>query len=374
LCISPKLFWAGDGWNFPPISPAPRLTIALLRGAKARLTWRYPMSTAQIHLPEEERANIGDRLRSLQQKLPLSFPLGLNIESTNFCNLDCFFCPRKEAVKGEGLMDFELFTRIVDECAEHGPIGKVSLHKDGEPLAHPRIVDMVRYLKDKSAAETISFTSNGILMKQRKAEQLLEAGLNQVSFSIDATSGDTYKQSKGRDKYDQVEENVRNFLAMKPDDVQVAVKFIRMQENEGEEECFIETWRNLGADILITEYHDWSGSVRDSSLVSIEATSSYACENPWYSLAVNWDGKVSICCVDWDSQAVVGDANSESIYDIWHGEALRSIRETHLAGRAHSMSPCDTCTYKSAESREIIGGWLMGESDRLLGIQGEAAG
>ena len=332
------------------------------------------MPTAGVYVPEDEGARITDRLRSLQQQLPLGFPLALDIESTNLCNLDCFFCPRKEAAKGEGLMDFALFTRIVDECATRGPLRKIGLHKDGEPLAHPRIIDMVRYIRDTQAADVISFTSNGILMKARKAEQLIEAGLNDVSFSIDATEGDTYRQSKGRDKYNLVEQNVRHFLAIKPAEVKVTVKFIRMREYEGEEERFIANWSDMGADILITEYHDWSGSVRDSSLLGVAADSSYACENPWYSLAVNWDGKVSICCVDWDSQAVVGDAHSESIHSIWHGDTLRGIRETHLAGRAHCIKPCNTCTYKSSESFKVIGGWLMQEADRLLEVQVEAAG
>lgn len=333
------------------------------------------MSPNKVYLPEGESPSVAVRLKSLQAALPLQFPFALDIESTNLCNLDCFFCPRKEAAKGEGLMDFAVFARIVDECALRGPIRKIGLHKDGEPLAHPQIIDMVRYIRDKNAAEVISFTSNGILMKQSKAEQLIEAGLNDVSFSIDATRGDTYKESKGRDKYELVEENVRNFLRIKPAEVKVTVKFIRMRENDGQEESFIGKWSDAGADILITEYHDWSGSVRDSSLLGVDSgAASYACENPWYSLAVNWDGKVSICCVDWDSQAVVGDANFESIYDIWNGDALRQIRETHLEGRAHCMNPCSTCTYKSAESREVIGGWLMQEADRLLQVDCEAAG
>ena len=332
------------------------------------------MRTTSVYLPENESASIAVRLQSLMGKLPLDFPFALDIESTNLCNLDCFFCPRKEAAKGEGVMDFALFTRLIDECQARGPMRKIGLHKDGEPLAHPRIVDMVRYIKDKQAADIVSFTSNGILMKPHKAEQLIEAGLNDVSFSIDATYGESYRQSKGRDKLAQVESNVRHFLAIRPPGVKVTVKFIRMRENEGEEELFIDSWRDSGADILVTEYHDCSGSVRDSSLISIENTSSYACENPWYSLAVNWDGRVSICCVDWDSQAVVGDANKQSIHEIWQGNGLRGIRQTHLEGQAHCMSPCNTCTYKSAESRKVIGGWLMEEADHLLAIETEAAG
>ena len=324
------------------------------------------MVSNRVYRPEDEEKTIDARLHSLQEMLPLQFPVALDLETTNLCNLDCFFCPRKEAHKGEGLMEYELFTRIVDECAKLGPIRKIGLHKDGEPLAHPRIVEMVRYIRDQRAADVISFTSNGILMKERKARELIDAGLNDVSFSIDATREDTYFESKGRNKYSQVEANVRRFIEIKPDHVRVTVKFIRMQENNGQEADFISRWNDLDVDVLITEYHDWSGSVRDSSLVGIESTESYACENPWYSLAVNWDGKVSICCVDWDSQAVVGDANHESIASIWNGYKLRAIRQTHLEGRSHCMSPCDTCTYKSKGSRQVIGGWLNANRHKFL--------
>ena len=319
-----------------------------------------------VTIPEHLENWTDFRLKSLQASLPLDFPFAIDIESTNACNLDCFFCPRKEAEKGIGMMDYTLFRRLVDECAERGPIRKIGLHKDGEPLAHPRIVDMVAYIKDQRAAEVISFTSNGILMKPAKARELIGAGLNDVSFSIDAVKEETYRQAKGRDKYRLVEENVLGFLEMKPSHVKVTVKFIRMRETQGEEEAFIEKWRNSGAEVLITEYHDWSGSVRDSSLLNLAPSASFACENPWYSLAVNWDGKVSICCVDWDSQGVVGDANSETIHNIWHGEELRRIKELHLDGKSSCLAPCATCTYKNPEAREVIGGWLMANREKVM--------
>jgi sulfatase maturation enzyme AslB (radical SAM superfamily) len=316
--------------------------------------------------PEQMEAWTSARLRSLQEALPLEFPFALDIESTNACNLDCFFCPRKEAEKGIGMMDFGLFTRLVDECAEQGGVRKIGLHKDGEPLAHPRIVEMVAYIRDRRAAQVISFTSNGILMKPAKARALLDAGLNDVSFSIDAVEADTYRRTKGRDKYRAVEENVRRFLQMKPPLVKATVKFIRMKESLGQEQAFIEQWRDSGADVLVTEYHDWSGSVRDSSLFQLSGSAAHACENPWYALAVNWDGKVSICCVDWDSQGVVGDANLQTLHAIWHGEELRHFRELHLDGRAGCVAPCATCTYKNPRARAVIGGWLMANRDRVM--------
>ncbi len=311
------------------------------------------------------------RRESLAVSLPLAFPIALNIESTNLCNLQCFFCPREESSKGIGSMDYALFCKIIDECAEKGPLKLINLHKDGEPLAHPRIYDMVRYIADQGAAEEFGFTSNGILLDEKREEKLLEAGINKISFSIDATSEDAYERSKGRRKYEVVRDNVSRFLRNKPDCVKVAVKFIRMQENAGEEDEFVALWKDRGAEIILSEYHDWSGSVRDSSLHDnslhgIFPVSENACENPFYSLAVNWDGTVSICCVDWDSQALVGDVHTQTLAEIWQGEKMRRVRELHLQGRACLVAACAGCTYKSKENREHIGGWLMANCDAVM--------
>ena len=306
------------------------------------------------------------RRESLAGLLPLSFPISLNIESTNLCNLQCFFCPREESSKGIGSMDFEIFRKVIDECAEKGPLKLINLHKDGEPLAHPRIFDMVRYIAETGAAEDFGFTSNGILLDERREKKLLAAGLNKISFSIDATSENAYERSKGRRKYETVRENVSRFLRNKPAHVKASVKFIRMQENAGEEDEFFALWQDSGAELIFSEYHDWSGSVRDSGLHDILPMSANACENPFYSLAVNWDGTVSICCVDWDSQGLAGDVNEQSLQEIWQGEKLRRIRELHLEGRGCEVGACDGCSYKSKENREHIGGWLMANRDKVM--------
>jgi len=311
-------------------------------------------------------AQLEQRRKSLAASLPLAFPISLNIESTNLCNLECFFCPREDSAKGVGSIDYDLFCRIVDECAEKGPLKLINLHKDGEPLAHPRIYDMVRYIAEKGAAEKFGFTSNGILLDERRAVKLVDSGITNLSFSIDATSEDSYERAKGRRKYGVVVDNVRRFLATKPDHINVAVKFIAMKENEGDEEEFVELWSDSGAELIINQYHDWSGSVRDSSLHGIQPVAEKACENPFYSLAVNWDGTVSICCVDWDSQGLVGDVREQSLEEIWRGGQLRLLRDFHLSGRACEVGACDGCTYKSKANRERIGGWLVANRDHVM--------
>src|SRR5919199_4591880 len=55
----------------------------------------------------------------------------VQIESTNICNAKCVFCPRDDMHRRQGVMSFDLFRKIVDECAELG-ISHVRMHNYGE--------------------------------------------------------------------------------------------------------------------------------------------------------------------------------------------------------------------------------------------------
>ena len=77
-------------------------------------------------------------------------PNTVYLETTSACNLNCVMCAAQrhatKAIKPSGYMDLILFKRLVDEIARDLPsIEYVYLHKDGEPLLHPDIVEMIQY-------------------------------------------------------------------------------------------------------------------------------------------------------------------------------------------------------------------------------------
>ncbi len=69
------------------------------------------------------------------------------------------------------------------------------------------------------------------------------------------------------------------------------------------------------------------------------------CPYPFYVLAVNADGSVSLCGNDWSQKTVVGDVNRESLSSIWEGEALYRFRRMMLEGRRRENQACGECYY-----------------------------
>lgn len=113
---------------------------------------------------------------------PLAVPHFAQIEITNICNLNCKKCVRRyiEGLKFEHI-EFEVFQNIVDKLKGVHTIGLTGF---GEPLCYPQIFDAIKYCKNKGFE--VQFTSNGLLLNEKKIQTLMESGLDHITFSVDS--------------------------------------------------------------------------------------------------------------------------------------------------------------------------------------------
>ena len=58
-----------------------------------------------------------------------------------------------------------------------------------------------------------------------------------------------------------------------------------------------------------------------------------------------WDGRVSLCCADFDGRNVFGDLRTSTIAEIWNSPAYRAVRRQHL----ESGGPGDLPVLRSAK-------------------------
>ena len=135
----------------------------------------------------------------------------VQIESTNICNAKCVFCPRDEMHRRQGVMDMELFKKIVDECAALG-ITHVRVHNYGEPFLDRQLVEKVRYAKQKGIEE-VGMISNGSLITEEIARGMIEAGLDAINISVDAAGKEVFERTRLDLNYDKVIANIRTLVA-----------------------------------------------------------------------------------------------------------------------------------------------------------------
>lgn len=261
----------------------------------------------------------------------------VQIEATNICNAKCVFCPRDEMHRRQGIMSLDLFKKIVDECAELG-ITHVRMHNYGEAFVDRKLVEKVRYAKQKGIRE-VGMISNGSLITEPVARGMIEAGLDAINISVDASGKEVFEATRIGLKYDKVIANIERLLRLRGESgkrrPKLILSFVR-QNNSADEQAFIEHWRSIADKIHVTDLHNWAGTLNSESDVN------YPCYRPWLTFTVLWDGRVSLCCADFDGRTILGNLNTQTISEIWNAEAYRNVRREHLeSGGPDICRACD---------------------------------
>ena len=100
------------------------------------------------------------------------------------------------------------------------------LHGVGEPMLVKNLPKMVRYLKDRGAY--VLFNTNGTVLNERNGRALIDAGLDELRVSLDASNAKSYLKVRGKNYFDRILRNVKAFRAL--------------QEREGHAKPRVSAW------------------------------------------------------------------------------------------------------------------------------------
>lgn len=280
------------------------------------------------------------------------YPLHVDIELASVCNLQCPMCytitPEfKEKVNAK-LMDYELFTKLVDECVA-GSVYSIRLSFRGESFLHKRIVDCVRYAKQNGVKE-LSTLTNGLRLDEDMFREMMEAGIDWITISFDGLS-ETYEQIRHPAKYDRAVEKIANYAKIKQAAGRVK-PVIKIQSIlpaiEQDPQAFYNVFAPIVDMVSANPLIDFMQSKRDMPKIE-----NFSCPQIYQRLVVGADGMCMMCTNDEEGRMIVGDVNKQSIYEIWHGAEMTRVREIHqrCAG-AEELTACAECylplkTYKA---------------------------
>jgi hypothetical protein len=183
-----------------------------------------------------------------------AIPGRLYIECTAACNISCFqaCCAPETGItrtRQAGMLDFDLFTRVIDEA---GPtLGRIDFFNYGEAFLHKRAVEMCEYIKTKFPHIYLYTSTNGLALNEEKARRLVHSGIDEVTFSIDGASQDTYVRYRQRGKFDLATANLRAMADEKAkhgrDVPQLNWRYILFTWNDSDEE--MEKARRLATEL-----------------------------------------------------------------------------------------------------------------------------
>lgn len=238
-------------------------------------------------------------------------------------------------------MDFSLFTKIIDECAQH-KLFSIRLSLRGEAFLHPELVKMLRYAKEKGILEVSSLT-NGLKLNENIFEQLIDNGLDWLTISVDGW-GDQYESIRKPAKFETIYNKIKNFCEIKkrrrsPKPV-IKIQSIWPAIHK-DPAYFYNLFRPYVDEIASNPLIDFLREDKD-----VQYIKKFSCPYLWQRMSIGADGNILMCQCDEMEENILGNARGESLYDIWHGKRLKGLRRLHIAHQGYlKISPCKHCAY-----------------------------
>lgn len=256
-----------------------------------------------------------------------NYPLLVDIELSSLCNLKCPMCYTiteefKSKVNAK-LMDFSLFTKIIDEIKGHVPAIRLSLR--GESLLHNKFVDCIKYAKSNGIKE-VSFLTNGGKLKPEFFIKVMEAGADWITISFDGL-GETYEKIRKPIRFHEMLYNIQTMQKIK-DERNVKKPVIKVQSIwpaiRNDPQKYYDTFKSHVDLVAYNPLIDYLG--KDQNIV-IEYEKNFSCPQYYQRLVIGADGRVMMCSNDEENWHVMGDANIQTVHSIWHGVELNKMRE-----------------------------------------------
>ena len=132
-------------------------------------------------------------------------PSRMYIECTAACNISCTqaCCAPETGItrtRQAGMLDFDLFRRVIDEVG--ASLVRVDFFNYGEAFLHKRAVEMCEYIKAAFPHIYLYTSTNGLALTDAQARRLVHSGIDEVTFSIDGATAESYVKYRQRGRFD----------------------------------------------------------------------------------------------------------------------------------------------------------------------------
>jgi radical SAM protein with 4Fe4S-binding SPASM domain len=274
------------------------------------------------------------------------FPLNIDIEVSSRCNLQCDHCFRQYMDIGENeLMSFEMYRKIVDECAKY-KLYTLKFSMRGEPTLHPQLPEMVAYAKKKGIKE-VWINTHGGNITEPLARDLLKAQPDWITVSFDGL-GKMYESIRIPLKYEESLEKLK--LLRKYRDkyskgtlLNVQTLWSAIKDNPGE-------YVNVMKAIVDRIAYNADMNFKESILVPDDE---FVCPRLWQRMAITSEGDVLKCPSDFQKGEVLANINERTIKETWDHEQENNRRQ-HITGGKKESTVCSKCHHGAKKMKREI--------------------
>jgi len=249
-------------------------------------------------------------------------------------------------------MEYDVFKKVVRECKSNKtPIRLIGW---GEPFVHPQIQDFIEYTKQRNN-QLLHITTNGLAFEEYDMSCMVGYGVDSLIFSFQGANEFGYNFMRNTNQYQKLVANIKEFLALRGDNekpfVQVTTTVFKETPKQIKE--FVDYWVDKVDAVSVgrTNFRilpkitpEMSLFMNFASPKKTKKLEHVPCTEVYHQIQVDWDGKVSPCCGDYNNFLTIGNVKNQTIRDMWNkSKRLTFIRQTLKHSGHDALKPCNNC-------------------------------
>lgn len=260
----------------------------------------------------------------------------LALETSAVCNRHCSFCPVIKGDRPDEQMPQWMFEKAIEELVELKYKGRITPYIYNEPMRDPRLITLLRYIKEKLPRVCVMISTNGdYIKKPKQIDELFEEGVRQLIINV-------YSNERRYLQLSQMLTEVKTSLDFNSSMYTYAkkgearIQILRKFDNKFEGGFMVQ---------------NRSGNIPDY-LPLLEEPLKKMCVRPWRFLNINWTGQGILCCNDYHGETDFGNLKTNTLVEIWNDMAFHSYREQ--LQKKIRVGLCKGCDYNGGSYPHMI--------------------
>lgn len=269
-------------------------------------------------------------------------PLMLDVELTNSCNMRCRMCPtgRMELKRPTEMMPRETLVALLDQADRY----RCALRFIGwgEPTQHPDLVWAISYASEAGLLTHIN--TNGILMTEKLAGELVAAGLSSIKFSFQGVDRESYADMRMQDFFEELLGRIKRVKDARNDRELpfIAASTTITTESPAQVREFRERIKPLVDHLSIGKTIMDFLNIPGDDKVDEGLGHPDPCPEVWAKLSIASNGQIKVCCNDYSNITDCGNVKTTSLLDAWKHPTMVKYR-TALAAGNYDQPLCKDC-------------------------------
>ena len=282
-------------------------------------------------------------LKETDFSLKPRFPVNSLIEVTNTCNHKCIFCKNTNQSRKTTYLNKDVYKKFIKEASAFG-LKEVGLYATGEPFMAKNLDEYISIAKAYNI-ERVYITTNGALADLKSVIKCVEAGLDSIKFSINASNKEDYIRIHGHNDFSKVLKNVSEIFEWKNINkknlqmlctcvVLPSKKYVVKEHQKLFSDYFEDIDYNLSSsqggqsyDIPLDETA--LGAIFQEK-TELNDSDIQPCEIVFNRYHLTAEGYLTACCVDYNLNLAYSDLNVEDLKSGWLNTWITKLREMHL--------------------------------------------